>query len=106
MSGRGRCGALPADPSGAHHRLQRINPTRLTLLHRVVSVVWLGRFRFRDAYEETMRIQLCPALMDWIVFLVLFAVLYGAGERGLTGSQCAWLGAITMVCGIALTAAK
>jgi predicted MFS family arabinose efflux permease len=44
-----------------------------------------------------MRIQLCPALMDWIVFLVLFAVLYGAGERGLTGSQCAWLGAITMV---------
>ena len=44
-----------------------------------------------------MRIQVCPALMDWIVFLVLFAVLYGAGERGLTGSQCAWLGAITMV---------
>ena len=34
-----------------------------------------------------MRIQLCPALMDWIVFLVLFAVLYGAGERGLSGSQ-------------------
>ena len=44
-----------------------------------------------------MRIQLCPALMDWIVFLVLFAVLYSAGQRGLTGSQCAWLGAITMV---------
>ena len=44
-----------------------------------------------------MRIQLCPALMDWIVFLVLFAVLYSAGQRGLTGNQCAWLGAITMV---------
>ncbi|MBN2451143.1 MAG: MFS transporter [Lentisphaeria bacterium] len=39
-----------------------------------------------------MRIQLCPALMDWIVFLLLFAVLYGAGERGLSGLQCAWLG--------------
>ncbi len=44
-----------------------------------------------------MRIQLCPAFMDWIVFLVLFAVLYSAGERGLTGSQHAWLGAITMM---------
>ena len=44
-----------------------------------------------------MRIQLCPALMDWIVFLILFAVLYSAGERDLTGSQKAWLGAISMV---------
>lgn len=44
-----------------------------------------------------MRIQLCPALMDWIVFLILFAVLYSAGERGLTGGQKAWLGAISMV---------
>ena len=30
-----------------------------------------------------MFMQICPALMDWTVFLVLFAVLYGAGERGL-----------------------
>ena len=44
-----------------------------------------------------MRIQLCPALIDWIVFLVLFAVLYSAGARGLTGNQCAWLGAIGLV---------
>lgn len=41
-----------------------------------------------------MLVQLCPALMDWIVFLVLFAVLYGAGEHGFTGSQCAWIGGI------------
>ena len=44
-----------------------------------------------------MRIQLCPALMDWIVFLILFAVLYSAGERGLSGNHKAWLGAISMV---------
>jgi predicted MFS family arabinose efflux permease len=59
--------------------------------------VRLGRSEFREACEETMRIQLCPAFMDWLVFLVLFAVLYRAGERGLTGNQCVWLGAITMV---------
>jgi len=39
-------------------------------------------------------IQLCPALMDWAVFLVIFAVLYGAGERGFTSLQCAWIGGI------------
>ena len=32
--------------------------------------------------------------MDWTTFLVLFAVLYGAGERGFSGLQCAWLGGI------------
>lgn len=41
-----------------------------------------------------MFIQICPALMDWTVFLVLFAVLYGAGERGFSGLQCAWIGGI------------
>ena len=41
-----------------------------------------------------MFIQLCPALMDWTVFLVLFAVLYGAGERGFSGLQCALIGGI------------
>ena len=41
-----------------------------------------------------MRIYICPALMDWIVFLLLFAVLYGAGERHMTTAQCAWLGGI------------
>ena len=44
-----------------------------------------------------MRLQLCPALMDWTVFLVLFAVLYGAGERGLSDAQCAWLGGISQI---------
>ncbi len=32
--------------------------------------------------------------MDWTVFLVLFAVLYGAGERGFSGIECAWVGGI------------
>ncbi len=41
-----------------------------------------------------MRIQACPALMDWLVFLVLLAVVYGAGERGLDNAQCAWLGGV------------
>jgi hypothetical protein len=41
-----------------------------------------------------MFMQVCPALMDWTVFLVLFAVLYGAGERGFSGMQCAWVGGI------------
>jgi len=40
---------------------------------------------------ELMFIQICPALMDWIVFLVLFAVLYGAGERGFSALECAWI---------------
>lgn len=39
-----------------------------------------------------MRIYLCPALLDWLVFLVLFAVLYSAGERGVSTIRCAWLG--------------
>lgn len=41
-----------------------------------------------------MRIYLCPALMDLLVFLVHFAVLYGAGERHLSMMQCAWLGGV------------
>ena len=41
-----------------------------------------------------MRIYLCPAMMDWLVFLILFAVLYGAGERGMSMTHCAWLGGI------------
>lgn len=41
-----------------------------------------------------MLVQMCPALMDWTMFLVLFAVLYGAGERGFSGVQCAWIGGI------------
>jgi predicted MFS family arabinose efflux permease len=32
--------------------------------------------------------------MDWLLSLVLFAVSYGAGERGMTLGQVAWLGAI------------
>jgi len=41
-----------------------------------------------------MLVQVCPALMDWTVFLVLFAVLYRAGEAGFSGLQCAWIGGI------------
>lgn len=58
-----------------------------------------------------MRIYLCPALMDWMVFLVLFAVLYGAGERDFSTRQCAWLGGVfqltyllaSLLIGLALT---
>lgn len=55
--------------------------------------------RVTDACGETlsMIIQLCPALLDWIVFLVLFAALYGAGERNMSGLQCAWLGGIPQI---------
>jgi predicted MFS family arabinose efflux permease len=35
--------------------------------------------------------------MDWLLSLVLFAVSYGAGERGMTLGQVAWLGAIYQV---------
>jgi len=38
-----------------------------------------------------MKIYICPALMDALVFLVMFAVMYRAGEQGLSITQCAWL---------------
>ncbi len=41
-----------------------------------------------------MFMQSCAALMDWTAFLVLLAVMYGAGERGFSGLQCAWIGGI------------
>ena len=41
-----------------------------------------------------MRVFVCPALMDWILSLVSFAVSYGAGERGMTVPQLAWLGGV------------
>jgi len=41
-----------------------------------------------------MSIYICPALMDWLAFLIFFAVLYGAGERHMTTAQCAWLGGL------------
>jgi MFS family permease len=41
-----------------------------------------------------MKIYLCPALMDCLGFLILFAVTYGAGERGMSTGQCAWLGGL------------
>jgi len=44
-----------------------------------------------------LRVYVCPALMDWLLSLVLFAVSYGAGERGMTLGQVAWLGAIFWV---------
>lgn len=39
-----------------------------------------------------MRVYVCPALLDWILFLVIFAVSYGAGQRGMTMMEVAWLG--------------
>jgi len=36
-----------------------------------------------------MKIYLCPALMDALVFLVMFAVMYRAGEQGMSITQCA-----------------
>ncbi len=61
-----------------------------------------------------MRIYLCPALMDWLIFLVHFAVLYAAGERALTIGRCAWLGGVfqvaylctSMAVGLVLTRAR
>ena len=35
-----------------------------------------------------MFMQSCAALMDWTAFLVLLAVMYGAGKRGFSGLQC------------------
>jgi MFS family permease len=47
-------------------------------------------------YGKNMKIlfYLCPALMDWLVFFVMFAVFYSAGERGLAISECGWLGIV------------
>jgi hypothetical protein len=39
----------------------------------------------------------CPAVLDTLLSLVLFVVSYGAGERGLTMAQCAWLGGVYML---------
>lgn len=36
-----------------------------------------------------MKIYICPALMDGLVFLVSFAVMYRAGEQGMSIPQCA-----------------
>lgn len=38
-----------------------------------------------------MKIYFCPALMDALVFLVMFAVMYRAGEQGMSITQCAWM---------------
>ena len=36
-------------------------------------------------------INSCPALVDWLLMLVSFAVLYRAGQQHFTLNQCAWL---------------
>lgn len=38
-----------------------------------------------------MKIYMCPALMDALVFFVTFAVMYRAGEQGMSITQCAWM---------------
>ena len=35
-----------------------------------------------------MLVYLCPALMDWLIFFVLTAVMYVAGERGVGFGGC------------------
>jgi MFS family permease len=37
-------------------------------------------------------LYLSPALMDWMVFFVSFAVFYAAGVRGVGIQECGWLG--------------
>jgi MFS family permease len=37
-------------------------------------------------------LYLSPALMDWLVFFVSFAVFYAAGARGAGLAECGWLG--------------
>ena len=37
-------------------------------------------------------LYLSPALMDWLVFFVSFAVFYAAGARGVSMAECGWLG--------------
>lgn len=37
-------------------------------------------------------LYLSPALMDWMVFFVSFAVFYAAGARGVGMQECGWLG--------------
>ncbi len=41
-----------------------------------------------------MRIYICPALMDVLIFLIMFAVMYRAGVNGFSMNQCAWLGGL------------
>lgn len=51
----------------------------------------------RQLQEVAVRflINSCPALMDWLAFLISFAVLYRAGQEHLTLNQCAWLAGIS-----------
>ncbi len=61
-----------------------------------------------------MLMYLCPALMDWLLFYVLFAVLYSAGIRGVSLWDCTLLGAVvqaaympgSMIAGYILNAAN
>jgi len=42
-------------------------------------------------------LQLCPALVDWLLFLTMFAILYGAGARGFSPAQWTWLGVLMQI---------
>ncbi len=39
-----------------------------------------------------MSMYLCPALMDWLLFFVTFAIFYSAGQRGIGLWECTLLG--------------
>lgn len=44
-----------------------------------------------------MSMYFCPALMDWLLFYVMFAVLYAAGLRDIGIWRCTLLGAIMLI---------
>ena len=44
-----------------------------------------------------MRVYVCPALTDWLFFLVAFAVSYGAGKHGMSVGQLAWISGVCQI---------
>ena len=40
------------------------------------------------------RVNIIPLMIEWLVFLVIFAVMFAAGRRGMSTQECAWLGGI------------
>ncbi|MDO9541578.1 MAG: MFS transporter [Kiritimatiellia bacterium] len=54
-----------------------------------MNIDWLSGVKISRFF-----ITICPALIDWLLFLTNFAVLYRAGEQHLTLNQCAWMAGI------------
>ncbi len=47
-----------------------------------------------DLKRLNWRVNGAPLLVEWLVFLVLFAVMYAAGQRGVSTRDCARLGGL------------